>query len=85
MTGRHGAGHRTTNVPRTHALLAEFGGHLRRTSPEAFTVGEVFDSTAALVSYYPDQFDSYFAFQLANGIVDAARTASRARLFSVVE
>jgi glycosidase len=76
---------RTTNVPRTHAMLAEFGGHVRRAAPEAFTVGEVFDSTAALVPYYPDQFDSYFAFQLANGIVDAARTGSSTRLFSVVE
>ena len=74
----------STNVPRTHDMLAELGGHIRETAPGAFTVGEVFDSTAALVPYYPDQFDSFFAFQVANGIVDAARTGSPARLMAAV-
>lgn len=75
---------RSTNVPRVHPLLAEFGREVRALSPGAFTVGEVFDSTTALRPYYPDQLDSYFAFQLANGIVDAVRTGSRERLFAVV-
>jgi glycosidase len=76
---------RSTNIPRTHSLLADFGSHVRQVAPGAITIGEVFDSTAALLPYYPDQFDSYFAFQLANGIVDAARTGQRGRLFAAVE
>ena len=74
----------STNVPRTHEMLWELGRHIRRVAPGAFTVGEVFDSTAALVPYYPDQLDSFFAFQVANGIVDAVRTGSSTRLLAAV-
>ncbi|MEJ2539116.1 MAG: alpha-amylase family glycosyl hydrolase [Gemmatimonadota bacterium] len=75
----------STNVPRTHDMLRELGRHVRSVQPSAFTVGEVFDSTGALVPYYPDQLDSFFAFQVANAIVDAARTGSNRRLLAAVD
>jgi len=79
-------GGRTTNVPRTHDVLREYAAHVREDAPGSFTVGEVFDSTDVLVAYYPDQLDAYFAFQVANGIVDAVTRGSAAGfLKSVVE
>jgi alpha-amylase len=55
-------------------------------APGAFTVGEVFDSTDVLLNYYPDQLDAYFAFQVANAIVDAVTRGSAAKLIaSVIE
>jgi glycosidase len=47
-------------------------------------VGEVFDSTGALLRYYPDQLDSYFAFEVADAILDAVRTGSSTRLLASV-
>ncbi len=79
-------GGRTTNVPRTHDMLGEYAAHVREVAPGAFTVGEVFDSTDVLLAYYPDQLDAYFAFQVANGIVDAVTRGSAAGfLESVIE
>jgi glycosidase len=67
VTGR--AGH----VPRTHEMLREYGDHVRSVKPDALTVGEVFDGTEALLAYYPDQLDAYFAFSVSRGILDAVR------------
>jgi glycosidase len=64
-------GGRTANVPGTHRVLREYGAHVREVSPRSFTIGEVFDSTDVLMSYYPDQLDAYFAFQVANAIIAA--------------
>ncbi|MEJ2343297.1 MAG: alpha-amylase family glycosyl hydrolase [Gemmatimonadales bacterium] len=50
----------STNVPRTHDMLREYAAHIHAVDPDAFTIGEVFDSTGALLAYYPDQLDSYF-------------------------
>jgi glycosidase len=78
-------GGRSANVPRTHDMLREYAAHVRAVAPESFTVGEVFDSTAALLGYYPDQLDAYFAFQVANSILDAVSTGSATRLLAAVE
>jgi glycosidase len=75
---------RTTNVPRTHDMLREYATHVRDAAPGAFTVGEVFDSTDVLLAYYPDQLDAYFAFQVANAIVDATRRGDAGRLLQAV-
>jgi glycosidase len=77
-------GERTANVPRTHDMLREYGAHVREVAPDAFTIGEVFDSTAVLVAYYPDQLDSYFAFEVANAILDAVKTGTSGRLLDKV-
>ncbi|NUQ21589.1 MAG: alpha-amylase [Gemmatimonadaceae bacterium] len=60
----------------THALLHEYGDYVRATNPRSYTVGEVSATGDTLFSYYPDQLDSYFAFELADSIVAAVRTGS---------
>ena len=61
---------------RTHEVLRDFASGVRRASPTAFTIGEVWDSTGTILSYYPDQLDAYFAFPVSDGILDAVRTGS---------
>lgn len=61
------------DTPRTHVVLRDYAAHVRRTKPGAFTVGEVFDSTTTLLSYYPDQLDAYFAFEVADSIIAGVR------------
>ena len=63
----------------THEVLRSFGDAIRREAPSSFTVGEVSDgSVDVLASYYPDQLDAYFAFGVAEGTVEAARTGNAA-------
>ncbi len=81
MEGHEG---RSTNVPRTHDMLREYAAHIHAVDPDAFTIGEVFDSTGALLAYYPDQLDSYFAFEVADAILAAVRTGSATRLLESV-
>jgi glycosidase/S-formylglutathione hydrolase FrmB len=77
-------GGRSTNVPRTHDMLREYAAHIRAVAPDAFTIGEVFDSTDALLAYYPDQLDAYFAFEVADAILTAVRTGSSTGLLAAV-
>lgn len=60
----------------THSVLREYGDYVRRTAPGAFTIGEVWDSTAAMLAYYPDQLDAYFAFEVSDSIIAAVRRGS---------
>ena len=69
-------GDQTTNVSANHDFLREFAAHVRSVSPDAFTIGEVYDSIGAVLAYYPDQLDSHFAFEVADSIVSAVRTGS---------
>ena len=66
----------------THEVLHEYGDYVRRLSPNAFTVGEVWDSVGAMLPYYPDQLDDYFAFEVSDAILDAVRRGSGSRLFA---
>ncbi len=75
---------RSTNVPRTHVMLGEYGEYLRGTHPGSFTVGEVFDGGEALLAYYPDQLDSYFAFGISDAILNAVRAGSSEGLLEAV-
>ena len=74
-------GDTVSNTAGTHAVLREFGQQVRAIAPRSFTIGEVWDSTGALLPYYPDQLDAYFAFELSDAILDAVRTRSAQRLF----
>ncbi|HMC55543.1 MAG TPA: alpha-amylase family glycosyl hydrolase [Gemmatimonadaceae bacterium] len=60
----------------THDVLREYGAYVRRIAPQSFTVGEVWDSVGAMLPYYPDQLDSYFAFALSDALVNAVRSGS---------
>lgn len=64
----------------THALLREYASYVHRIAPRAFTVGEVWDSIGTVMSYYPDQLDSYFTFELSDALIDAVRTGSPGKL-----
>ena len=64
----------------THAVLREFAASVRRTAPGAFTVGEVWDSIGTVMPYYPDQLDSYFAFELSDRLLEAVRTSTAQRM-----
>ena len=59
--------------PATHAVLREYGAYVRSIAPQSYTVGEVTEPSDVLYDYYPDQLDSYFAFQLADSLIAAAR------------
>lgn len=78
------AGGRTTNLPANHDMLREYAAHVRAVAAEAFTIGEVFDSTDVLLSYYPDQLDAYFAFEVSDAILGAVRSGSSTQLLASV-
>ena len=69
-------GRQVANLPGTHAFLRDYAAHIRRVKPDAFTIGEVWDSTGAMLPYYPDQLDGHFAFEVADSIMKAVRTES---------
>lgn len=77
-------GAQVDDTPGTHAVLRAYAAHVRRTMPTAFTIGEVFDSTGTLLSYYPDQLDGYFAFEVADSLVAAVRTGDGRGLLAPV-
>lgn len=66
-------GTQADDTPGTHRVLRDFAQHVRRIKSDAYTIGEVFDSTSTLFTYYPDQLDGYFAFEVADSIVHAVR------------
>jgi glycosidase len=72
------------DTPGTHAFLREYAAHVRSVSPDAFTVGEVWDSTGVVMKYYPDQLDAYFAFEVADSIISAVRSGSARGLLDPV-
>lgn len=72
------------DTPGTHAFLREYAAHVRSVSPDAFTVGEVWDSTGVVMGYYPDQLDAYFSFEVADSIVAAVRSGSARGLLDPV-
>ena len=69
-------GERLAGTSGTHALLRDYAAHTRHVSPEVFTIGEVWDSTGAMLPYYPDQLDAHFAFELSDAILAAASKGS---------
>jgi glycosidase len=74
-------GRRVEHLPGTHAFLREYAAHIRRVKPNAFTIGEVWDSIGAMLPYYPDQLDAHFAFELSDAVLEAVRTGSAMKLF----
>ena len=74
------------NGPGTHPWLRDFSAWIRQVKPASFTVGEVWDSVETMRAYYPDQLDAYFAFPLADAIIDAARSgSSRSLLYQLAQ
>ena len=73
-------GPRLIGTPGTHAFLREYQTHVRSIAPNAFTVGEVWDGLEKMLPYYPDQLESYFAFDLSDSLIAAVRAGSSAAL-----
>jgi glycosidase len=75
-----------SNTPGTHQALRDFGGYVRSIAPppQSFTIGEVWDNIDVQLTYYPDQLDSYFAFDVADAIIDGARTGKGSRILPAV-
>jgi glycosidase len=71
----------TENVPATHVVLRNYSAYIRKIAPHAFTIGEVWDSTGAMLAYYPDQLDAHFAFEVSDSIIAAVRSGSARNLF----
>jgi alpha-amylase len=69
-------GTRLAGAPGTHAFLREYAAHVRRVAPNAYTIGEVWDSVAAMLPYYPDQLDACFAFAASDALLNAVRSGS---------
>jgi alpha-amylase len=74
-------GTRYGGTPGTHAFLREYAAHVRRVAPNAYTVGEVWDSVGAMLPYYPDQLDAHFAFAASDALLEAVRSGSARKLF----
>ena len=68
----------------THAVLRDWAAYVRRIAPNAYTIGEVWDSIGAQLPYYPDQLDALFSFDVSNAILDAVRTGSAKKLLAPV-
>ncbi|HET9984461.1 MAG TPA: alpha-amylase family glycosyl hydrolase [Longimicrobiales bacterium] len=75
-------GSQLADSPGTHAVLHEFAAAVRAVKPDAYTVGEAWDSIGGVLPYYPDQLTSYFAFELSDAILDAVRTGSAGKLLA---
>lgn len=70
--------------PGTHRVLREYGAYVRRVAPRSYTVGEVSESGRVLYDYYPDQLDSYFAFELADSLIAAVRRGTAGGMLNPV-
>ncbi len=77
-------GDQVSNTPGTHAVLRDFGGYVRQVAPKSYTIGEVWDSTGAILSYYPDQLDAYFAFPVSEALLGAVRSGKAGDLLPTI-
>jgi glycosidase len=77
-------GDQNSNTPGTHAVLRDFSQYVRNIAPQSYTIGEVWDNTDAILTYYPDQLDAYFAFPISEALMDAVRTGKSGGLIPTV-
>jgi glycosidase len=80
------AGDQDANTPATHAVLRNYGQYIRSIAPppRSYTIGEVWDNTDTILTYYPDQLDAYFAFPISDALIDAVRSGKAGRLIPTV-
>jgi len=68
----------------THRVLREWQAYVRGIKPDVFTVGEVTYPNDTVLTYYPDQLTSYFAFEVADSIISAVRRGSATGMLAPV-
>jgi glycosidase len=73
-------GEKQESTEATHAWLKDFYTYYKSVKPDAFTVGEVWSASVAVVKYIGDEFDSAFQFDLANSMLDAANLGKRIQI-----
>jgi glycosidase len=74
------------DTPQTVAWLQRFRSHVKRTRPDALTVGEVWTSTEIVSDYVrADAIDLAFEFDLAAAILDAAKSGTADKLAYTVD
>jgi len=78
-------GNEVSNTPGTHQVLRDFGQYVRSIAPQSYTIGEVWDNTDVILTYYPDQLDAYFAFPISEALMEAVRTGKAGGLLPTVE
>jgi glycosidase len=78
-------GNEVSNTPPTHQVLREFGQYVRSIAPQSYTIGEVWDNTDVILTYYPDQLDAYFAFPISEALMEAVRTGKAGGLLPTVQ
>ncbi|WP_210489175.1 alpha-amylase family glycosyl hydrolase [Rufibacter aurantiacus] len=67
-------GRNMENTPETFSLLHEFNQVYKAAKPDAFTVGEAWSNTAAVVPYVQNnRLDAAFEFDLAGAIISSVR------------
>lgn len=76
-----GRGAQVQHQPGTHVFLRDWSAHVAGVRPDAYTVGEVWDSIGAILPYYPDQLTSHFMFQLSDDILESVKAGDASRLF----
>jgi alpha-amylase len=75
-----------SDTPETIAWLQGFRQHVKKTSPGAITVGEIWTNTETVSEYIRgDALDLAFDFDLAGAIVDAAKSGTRDKLAYTLE
>jgi glycosidase len=77
-------GNEVSNTPPTHQVLRDFGKYVRTIAPQSYTIGEVWDNTDVILTYYPDQLDAYFAFPISEALMEAVRTGKAGGLIPTV-
>jgi alpha-amylase len=74
------------NTPETLAILEEFHDTVRGASPNAFTVGEAWTNTSAVVPYVVNQrLDACFEFDLATALINSLNAGNPAELRTQLE
>ncbi len=68
------------NTPETHSWLQSFDNYVHSLQPDALTVGEIWDETAAVVPYVPEEVDIAFEFKLAEAMIEAINKGDNTRL-----
>lgn len=64
--------------PANRAFLADFRDHVKSLNPDAFIVGEIWDSSAVISRYMEDEsVDVAFEFDLSGAMLSAARATTK--------
>jgi alpha-amylase len=78
--------HGEQNMPQTHAVWKHIVAKTREVNPNAYFVGEVWDSAQAISSYYGngDELDSCFDFPVAEGLRDSLSNRNSNSFFTAL-